>query len=54
MRRDVDESFSPEGIKTLAHDIRPGKVYEKNGVTVTAFRATHRQHHSGRGAGCRL
>ena len=41
MRRDVDESFSPEGIKTLAHDIRPGKVYEKNGVTVTAFLVSH-------------
>jgi ribonuclease Z len=41
MRRDVDESFSPEGIKTLAHDIRAGKVYEKNGVTVTAFLVSH-------------
>ena len=39
MRRDVDESFS--SIKTLAHDIRPGKVYEKNGVTVTAFLVSH-------------
>jgi ribonuclease Z len=41
MRRDVDESFSPDGIRTLVHDVREGKVYEKNGVTVTAFLVTH-------------
>ena len=41
MRRDVDESFSPDGIRMVAHDIQPGKVYEKNGVTVTAFVVTH-------------
>jgi ribonuclease Z len=41
MRRDVDESFSPDGIKTVAHDIKPGKVYERNGVTVTAFLVSH-------------
>jgi ribonuclease Z len=41
MRRDVDESFSSEGIRVLAHDIREGKVYERNGVTVTAFLVTH-------------
>src|SRR5215218_3560834 len=41
MRRDVDESFSPEGIKMVAHDIREGKVYERNGVTVTAFLVSH-------------
>jgi ribonuclease Z len=41
MRRDVDESFSPDGIRVVAHDIREGKVYEKNGVTITAFRVTH-------------
>lgn len=41
MRRDVDESFSPEGIRVVARDIREGKVYEKNGVTVTAFLVTH-------------
>jgi ribonuclease Z len=41
MRRDVDESFSPEGIRMVAHDIQEGKVYEKNGVTVTAFLVTH-------------
>lgn len=37
MRRDVDESFSPDGIRMVAHDIQVGKVYGKNGVTVTAF-----------------
>lgn len=41
MRRDVDESFSPDGIRMVAHDIQEGKVYEKNGVTVTAFPVTH-------------
>src|SRR5215217_9193770 len=41
MRRDVDESFSPDGIRVVARDIREGKVYEKNGVTVTAFPVTH-------------
>jgi ribonuclease Z len=41
MRRDVDESFSPEGIRMVSHDIQPGKVYEKNGVTVTAFLVSH-------------
>src|SRR3954465_3467947 len=40
VRRDVDESFSHDGIRVIAHDIRPGKVYEKNGVTVTAFLVT--------------
>lgn len=41
MRRDVDESFSPDGIRVVAHDVREGRVYEKNGVTVTAFLVTH-------------
>lgn len=41
VRRDVDESFSPDGIKVVAQDIRPGKVFERNGVTVTAFPVTH-------------
>ena len=27
MRRDVDESFSPDGIRMVSHDIQPGKVY---------------------------
>ena len=41
MRRDVDESFSPEGIRVVAHDMRDGPVYEKNGVTVSAFVVSH-------------
>ena len=41
MRRDVDESFSPDGIRMVAHDIQVGKVYEHNGVTVTAFLVSH-------------
>lgn len=41
MRRDVDESFSPDGIRVVAHDIREGRVYDRNGVTVTAFLVTH-------------
>jgi ribonuclease Z len=41
MRRDVDESFSAEGIRVVAHDIQEGKVYEKNGLTVTAFLVSH-------------
>ena len=41
MRRDVDESFSPDGIRMVAHEIQPGKVYERNGVTVTAFLVSH-------------
>ena len=41
MRRDVDESFSSDGIRVLAHDIREGRIYERNGVTVTAFLVTH-------------
>ena len=41
VRRDVDESFAPEGIRVVARDIREGKVYEKNGVTITAFLVIH-------------
>jgi ribonuclease Z len=41
VRRDVDEKFSPEGIKVLSHDIQQGIVYEKNGVKVTAFLVDH-------------
>ena len=41
MRGGVDESFPPDGIRVVAHDIREGKVYERNGVTVTAFLVTH-------------
>jgi ribonuclease Z len=41
VRRDVDERFSPEGIRVLATDIREGVVYESNGVKVTAFLVDH-------------
>jgi ribonuclease Z len=41
MRRDVDESFSSDGIRMMAHDIPVGKVYDRNGVTVTAFLVSH-------------
>jgi ribonuclease Z len=41
VRRDVDEGASAEGIKVIATDIREGKVYEQNGVTITAFLVDH-------------
>jgi ribonuclease Z len=41
IRRDVDEKFSPEGIKVVSHDIKEGVVYDKNGVKVTAFLVDH-------------
>jgi ribonuclease Z len=42
VRRDVDERFSAEGIRSVAHDIREGVIYESNGVRVTAFLVDHR------------
>jgi len=41
IRRDVDEHFSPEGIKVIATDTRQGVVQEANGVKVTAFLVDH-------------
>lgn len=41
VRRDVDEHAPASGIKVIAQDIREGTVYEKNGVTVTAFLVDH-------------
>ena len=41
MRRDVDESFSPDGIRVVARDVAVGKVYEGEGLTVTAFPVSH-------------
>lgn len=41
IRRDVDEKFSAEGIKVVAHDINQGIIYENNGVKVTAFLVDH-------------
>lgn len=41
IRRDVDEKFSPEGIKVISHDIGEGTVYEKKDVKITAFLVDH-------------
>jgi ribonuclease BN (tRNA processing enzyme) len=41
VRRDVDELFPAEGIKTVATDIHQGVVYEENGVKVTVFLVDH-------------
>jgi len=41
IRRDVDEHFSPEGIKVIATDTQQGVVQEANGVKVTAFLVDH-------------
>jgi len=41
IRRDVDERFSPEGIRVIASDIREGVVHEVNGVKVSAFLVDH-------------
>ena len=41
IRRDVDEKFSPEGIRVIASDIREGVVHEANGVKVSAFLVDH-------------
>jgi ribonuclease Z len=41
VRRDVDEKVSAEGIKVIAHEIREGVVYDKNGVKITAFLVDH-------------
>jgi len=41
VRRDVDERFSPEGVRVIATDIREGVAYESNGVKVTAFLVDH-------------
>jgi ribonuclease Z len=41
IRRDVDEKYSPQGIRVIANDIREGVVHEANGVKVTAFSVDH-------------
>jgi len=41
VRRDVDEKFSPDGIKAVATDIKEGTVYAANGVKVSAFLVDH-------------
>jgi ribonuclease Z len=37
MRRDVDEKLDGDGIKVVSHDIKPGVVFDGQGVKVTAF-----------------
>lgn len=41
VRRDVDEHFPAEGINVIATDVKPGTVYDANGVKVTAFLVDH-------------
>lgn len=41
IRRDVDESFSGEGIKVVSHDIKQGVIFDEQGVKVTAFLVDH-------------
>jgi len=42
--RTEDEHFPLAGIQTDAHDVKPGVVYEKDGVVVTAFEVDHGDH----------
>jgi len=41
IRRDVDEKFSREGIAVSSRDVKEGKIFEQDGVTVTAFVVDH-------------
>jgi len=41
IRRDVDEKFSPDGIRVTATDIQQEVVHQANGVKVTAFLVDH-------------
>ena len=41
MRRDVDEKFPGEGIKTQSHDIQEGVIVNKGPLKVTAFSVDH-------------
>lgn len=41
IRRDVDEKYSREGISVSSHDVKEGKIFEQDGVTVTAFVVDH-------------
>lgn len=41
IRRDVDERFTPEGIRVVSHDIDEGVVFDEDGVKVTAFLVDH-------------
>jgi ribonuclease Z len=41
MRRDVDERAPGNGIKVMSHDVKPGVVFDQDGVKVTAFLVDH-------------
>ena len=41
VRRDIDEKFPAEGVKTRVTDIREGTVYQSGGLKVTAFLVDH-------------
>ena len=41
IRRDIDEHFSPEGIRVISRDIDQGVVFDEGGVKVTAFLVDH-------------
>jgi ribonuclease Z len=41
MRRDVDEKLDGDGIKVVSNDIKPGVVFDGQGVKVTAFLVDH-------------
>jgi len=41
IRRDGIEKESPEGIRVIVHEIKPGVVYKDENVTVTAFPTRH-------------
>jgi ribonuclease Z len=41
MRRDVDEKAPREGIEVVSHDIKQGRVFDQQGVKVTAFLVDH-------------
>ncbi len=42
--RTEDEHFPLAGIQTDAHDVKPGVVYEQDGIVVTAFEVDHGDH----------
>ena len=41
IRRDVDEKFSSEGIAVSSHDVKEGKIFDQDGVSVTSFFVEH-------------
>lgn len=41
IRRDVDEKYGGEGISVTSRDVSEGKVFDQDGVVVTAFTVDH-------------